>query len=281
MLQRSPTYVVNRPSVDPIAQWLNRRLPSGFAYALTRWKNVLIGRFFFRLARNRPAVVKQRIVEMAGQQLGAGYDVAKHFTPRYDPWDQRMCVAPDGDLFQQIRAGRASVVTDTIDRFTADGIKLASGEELPADIVVVATGLTLNVLNDVNVSVDGRPVDVGQTMAYKGMMLSNVPNMAMTFGYTNASWTLKADLTAAYVCRLLRYMDRRGYAIAVPQRDGSMAPQPFLSFTSGYVQRAAGKLPQQGSKTPWMVHQNYLADLPIIRWGRLDDGVLKFKKAHT
>jgi monooxygenase len=281
MLQRSPTYVVNRPSVDRIAQWLNRSVPSGLAYALTRWKNVLIGRFFFRLARRRPAVVKQRIVEMAGEQLGAGYDVATHFTPRYDPWDQRMCVAPDGDLFQQIRAGRASVVTDTIDRFTADGIRLASGQELPADIVVVATGLKLNVLNDVNISVDGRAVDVGQTMAYKGMMLSDVPNMAMTFGYTNASWTLKADLTASYVCRLLRYMDRRGYGIAVPQRDTAVEPQPFLAFTSGYVQRAAGKLPQQGSKTPWMVHQNYLADLPIIRWGRLDDGVLKFKKAHA
>jgi monooxygenase len=278
MLQRSPTYVVNRPSEDRIAQWLNRRVPAGLAYALTRWKNVLLGRFFYRMARRRPALVKQRIVEMASQQLGADYDVATHFTPRYDPWDQRMCVAPDGDLFRQIRAGRASVATDTIERFTAKGIRLASGRELPADIVVVATGLKLNVLGDVKISVDGRPLDVGQAMSYKGMMLSDVPNMAMTFGYTNASWTLKADLTAAYVCRLLRYMDRRHCRIAVAQRDPSIEPQPFLSFSSGYVQRAAGTLPQQGSKTPWMVHQNYLADLPIIRWGRIADGVLQFQK---
>jgi monooxygenase len=281
MLQRSPTYVVNRPSEDRIAQWLNRRTPSRLAYALTRWKNVLLSRFFYRMARRRPALVKERIVQMASQQLGAGHDVATHFTPRYDPWDQRMCVAPDGDLFERIRAGRASVVTDTVERFTPHGIRLASGQELPADVVVVATGLKLNVLGDVKISIDGRPLDVGQAMAYKGMMLGDVPNMAMTFGYTNASWTLKADLTAAYVCRLLRYMHRRGYRIAVAQRDPSIEPQPFLAFTSGYVQRAAGTLPLQGSKTPWRVHQDYLADLPIIRWGRIADGVLKFQKGRV
>lgn len=279
MLQRSPTYVVSRPSVDRIAQSLNRWLPSGLAYAITRWKNVLVGRFYYRLARRRPALVKQRIVEMAAQQLGPQVDVATHFTPRYDPWDQRMCVVPDGDLFQQIRAGRASVVTDTIARFTPTGLRLASGAELAADIVVVATGLKLNVLNDVAISVDGRPVDAGQAMSYKGMMLSDVPNLAMAFGYTNASWTLKADLTAGYVCRLLRYMRRHGHSSAMPRRDATVPSQPFLSFSSGYVQRAAGLLPQQGLRKPWQVHQSYLADLLTIRFDRLADGVMQFGPA--
>ena len=279
MLQRSPTYVVSRPSEDRIAQRLNRWLPSGLAYAITRWKNVLVGRFYYRLARRRPALVKQRIVAMAAQQLGPQVDVATHFTPRYDPWDQRVCVVPDGDLFKQLRSGRASVVTDTVDRFTPTGLRLASGAELPADIVVVATGLKLNVLNDVTISVDGRPVDAGQAMSYKGMMLSDVPNLAMAFGYTNASWTLKADLTAGYVCRLLRHMRRHGHTSAMPRRDPSVPAQPFLSFTSGYVQRAAGLLPQQGLRKPWQVHQSYLADLLTIRFDRLADGVMQFGSA--
>ena len=279
MLQRSPTYVVSRPSVDAIAQRLNRWLPSDLAYAITRWKNVLVGRFYYRLARRRPALVKQRIVEMAAQQLGPQVDVATHFTPRYNPWDQRVCVVPDGDLFQQIRAGRASVVTDTIERFTPTGLRLASGAELAADIVVVATGLKLNVLNDVTISVDGRPVDAGQAMSYKGMMLSDVPNLAMAFGYTNASWTLKADLTAGYVCRLLRYMRRHGHTSAMARRDPTVPTQPFLSFSSGYVQRAAGLLPQQGLRKPWQVHQSYLADLLTIRFDRLADGVMQFGPA--
>jgi monooxygenase len=279
MLQRSPTYIVSRPSVDAIAQRLNRWLPSGLAYAITRWKNVLVGRFYYRLARRRPALVKQRIVEMAAQALGPQVDVATHFTPRYNPWDQRVCVVPDGDLFQQIRSGRASVVTDTVARFTPTGLRLASGAELAADIVVVATGLKLNVLNDVVITVDGRPVDAGQAMSYKGMMLSDVPNLAMAFGYTNASWTLKADLTAGYVCRLLRHMRRHGHTSAMPRRDPTVPAQPFLSFTSGYVQRAAGLLPQQGLRKPWQVHQSYLADLLTIRFDRLADGVMQFGPA--
>lgn len=276
MLQRSPTYVVTRPSEDAIALWLDRKLPAKLAYSLTRWKNVLIGMFFYRLARRRPAAVKRRIINMAAKQLGPQLDVARDFTPSYNPWDQRVCLVPDGDLFRQLREGRASVVTDTIERFTLQGIRLTSGRELPADIIVAATGLKLNVLGDVALTVDGTPFIPGQAMAYKGMMLSDLPNLAMAFGYTNASWTLKADLTAGYVCRLLNYMDQHGYSVARPQRDPSVAERPFLGFTSGYVQRALAVLPKQGDRKPWQVYQNYLADLFTIRWGRVADGVMRF-----
>ncbi|TFW03182.1 NAD(P)/FAD-dependent oxidoreductase [Oxalobacteraceae bacterium OM1] len=276
MLQRSPSYVVTRPGEDKIAHGLRRVLPERTAYRMTRWKNVLIGMFFYKLARSRPEPIKRRIVQMAAQQLGNGYDVATHFTPRYKPWDQRVCLVPDGDLFDAIRNGRVSVVTDTIERFTPDGIRLASGKELPADIVVIATGLALQVLGGVAMSIDGRPLQANEAFAYKGMMLSDVPNFAMAFGYTNASWTLKADLTAGYVCRLLRYMDRHGKAIAVPRREPGVEPKPFLDFTSGYVQRAQHILPKQGSRAPWQVHQNYLQDLVTIRFGRIADGVMRF-----
>jgi len=212
-------------------------------------------------------------------QVGPACDVERHFTPRYRPWDQRVCLVPDGDLFRQIRAGKAEVVTDTIARFTPDGVQLDSGPVLPADIIVLATGLELNVLGDVALQVDGRDCDPGRCLAYKGMMLSGVPNLALTFGYTNASWTLKADLTAGYVCRLLRYLDRHGYASATPRADPGVAPQPFLSFTSGYVQRALALLPKQGRQAPWRVYQNYLLDLLTIRFGRMADGVLQFRPA--
>jgi len=276
MLQRSPSYVVTRPGEDRIALRLRRLLPERGAYALTRWKNVLIGMFFYRLARSRPEPVKQRLVQMAARQLAPGYDVATHFTPNYKPWDQRVCAVPDGDLFRTIRAGRVEVVTDTIDRFTATGIRLASGRELDADIVVLATGLKLTVLGGMTLSIDGQPFDPSQAMAYKGMMLSDLPNFAMAFGYTNASWTLKADLTAGYVCRLLRYMDRHGKTVAVPRREPDVEPMPFLNFTSGYVQRAQHLLPRQGSRAPWQVYQNYLQDLLTIRFGRIADGVMRF-----
>ena len=276
MLQRSPTYIVNRPSQDRIAQALFRWLPAGLAYGLARWKNVLVGRFYFGLARRRPVQVKQRLVAMAAQELGPQVDVAHHFTPHYNPWDQRVCVAPDGDLFRAVREGRASVVTDTIERFTACGLRLSSGQELAADIVVLATGLKLNVLNDVTLTIDGRPLDASQAMVYKGMMLSDVPNLALAFGYTNASWTLKADLTASYVCRLLRYMQRHGHRSAMPRRDPAVPAQPFLGFTSGYVQRASDLLPQQGTREPWRLHQSYLADLLAIRYRRVRDGVMQF-----
>jgi monooxygenase len=276
MLQRSPTYVVSRPSEDRLAQRLNRHLPSHLAYGLTRWKNLLLGMFYYQFSRRRPETMKQRLIAMVRHQVGPHIDVDTHFTPRYRPWDQRMCLVPDGDLFRQLREGRASVVTDTIERFTEQGLKLASGRELAADIVVVATGLKLNVLGDVTVRVDGHICELGETMVYKGMLLSDVPNMAMVWGYTNASWTLKADLTAGYVCRLLRYMDRHGYAVAVPRRDPDVQARPFLTFSSGYVQRAIAMLPKQGTQPPWRVHQNYLLDLLHIRYGRIADGVLRF-----
>ena len=279
MLQRSPTYVVTRPGRDRIAEVLLRHLPARLAYAIARWKNVLIGTFYYRLARRRPAQVKERLVAMAAAQVGPECDARTHFSPRYNPWDQRVCLVPDGDLFGAIRAGRASVVTDTIDRFEAEGIRLASGTTLPAEVVVVATGLKLNLLGDIALTIDGKPCRPNESMAYKGMMLSDVPNLALCFGYTNASWTLKADLTSGYVCRLLRHMDRRGAAIVVPRRDPSVATAPFLSFTSGYVQRAVDRLPKQGTRKPWQVRQSYLADLLAIRWSRIDDGVLRFGAA--
>ena len=216
MLQRSPSYVVSRPAEDKIALGLNKILPGALAYALTRWKNVLMGMYFYRVSRRRPAAVKRYLVNLAAKELGPQYDVVKHFTPRYNPWDQRVCAVPDGDLFAQIRQGKASVVTDTIDRLTPHGIRLSSGQELPADIIVAATGLQLNVLGDIAVTVDGKAFTPGDAVTYKGMMLSNLPNLVMAFGYTNASWTLKADLTAGYVCRLLKHMDTHGYKRAVP-----------------------------------------------------------------
>ena len=276
MLQRSPSYVVARPRRDPISRWLREHLPARLAYAATRWKNILLQAFFYRLARRRPEHVAQRIVAMAAEQLGPTCDAAVHFTPGYKPWDQRLCLDPDGDLFAAIRAGRASVVTDTIDRFTEGGVRLASGATLDADIVVVATGLQLNLLGDIALVIDGEQRRASDAMVYKGMMLSDVPNLALCFGYVNASWTLKADLTAEYVCRLLRHMDRRGAAMVVPRRDASVGVEPFLSFTSGYVQRASAILPKQGTRRPWRVHQNYFMDMLALRFGRIDDGVLRF-----
>jgi len=244
-------------------------------------KNVLIGMAFFQLARRRPELAKKRLIGMVQKQLPADFDVATHFTPRYNPWVQRVCVVPDGDLFKAIGKGTVSVVTDEIDAFTADGIRLKSGTELPADIIVTATGLKLNLLGGIVFTIDGVGIDVAKHTAYKGAMLSDVPNMAYTFGYTNASWTLKADLTAKYVCRLLRHMDSHGLAVATPRRDPAMTEEPFLDFTSGYVVRARDILPQQGSLHPWKVYQNYLLDAFTLGVGRIDDGVLEFAPDPT
>ena len=274
MLQRSPTYVVSRPAQDVAADWLRRTLPAKLAYGIVRWRNVLFGMVFYNLARKRPARIKRRLLDMVRTELGPDYDVATHFTPRYDPWDQRLCLVPDADLFAALREGRASVVTDRIAHFTPGGIRLESGAELAADVVVSATGLELQVLSDVTLHVDGVPVDLSQTYNYKGMMFSDVPNLACSFGYTNASWTLKADLTCAYVCRLLDTMRKRGLRQATP-RVGGMAldPAPFVDFTSGYVTRAMAKFPRQGSRKPWRLHQNYARDLLALRYGSVDDGM--------
>jgi monooxygenase len=277
MLQRSPTYVVSRPAEDRIANGLRRWLPAKAAYTITRWKNVLLGMYFFRLCKRRPEFVKQLILKGVQGALGPSYDVAKHFSPRYKPWDQRLCLVPDGDLFHAIRAGRASVVTEQIERFTEQGIRLKSGTELAADLVVTATGLQLNVLGDMQLSVDGQRVEPAKTLNYKGMMYSDVPNLASSFGYTNASWTLKCDLTCEYVCRLLNHMARHGHRQCTPRNtDPSVTPEPWIDFSSGYVQRALPMLPKQGSKPPWRLHQNYARDLMSLRFGKLDDGVMEF-----
>ncbi|MEO7679591.1 MAG: NAD(P)/FAD-dependent oxidoreductase, partial [Sphingomonas sp.] len=227
MLQRSPTYVVSRPAEDAFANWLRAKLPSKLAYGITRWRNVLFGMFFFNLARKRPERIKQRLLGMVREQLGPDYDVDTHFTPRYNPWDQRLCLVPDADLFESLKRGDASVVTDKIERFVPEGIKLKSGETLPADVIVTATGLELQVLADVAFTVDGKAVDFAKTYNYKGMMFSDVPNLASSFGYTNASWTLKADLTCAYVCRLLNTMRVRGVRQATPRvGDEVLSAQP-------------------------------------------------------
>jgi cation diffusion facilitator CzcD-associated flavoprotein CzcO len=278
MLQRSPTYMVSRPSEDTMANSLRQKLPAMLAYQITRWKNVLLGMWFFRLARRKPEKVKAGILGLIRKQLGPDYDVATHFTPRYNPWDQRLCLVPDGDLFREINAGRLSIVTDHIERFTQSGIKLKSGQELEADIVVTATGLQMKLFSGLQVTVDGTRVDLAKTMSYKGMMFSGVPNFAAAFGYTNASWTLKADLTCEYVCRLVRYMDRHGYRQCMPKRDPSVAEVPWLDFTSGYVQRALNQLPRQGAEKPWRLYQNYARDLMALRFGSVSDGAMQFSK---
>jgi cation diffusion facilitator CzcD-associated flavoprotein CzcO len=275
MLQRSPTYVVSRPAEDKVANFLRRVLPRRAAYGVTRWKNVLFGLYFYNYARKKPAKVKARLLQWVQEHLGPDYDVATHFTPRYNPWDQRLCLVPDADLFGAIKAGRASVVTDTIETFTPVGIRLRSGEELAADVVVTATGLELQLLSGVEFTVDGERRDLSKSLNYKGCMFSDVPNLAYTFGYTNASWTLKADLTAMYVCRLLNTMRKRGVRQATPVSDDpSVEEQPFLDFTSGYVQRALDHLPKQGSKKPWRVNQNYALDIMALRFGSVDDSMV-------
>ena len=277
MLQRSPTYVVSRPAEDEMANRLRKWLPGMLAYQLIRWRNVLFGMFFFRMARNKPAQVKKNIIDMVRAELGPDYDVDRHFTPTYTPWDQRLCLVPDADLFQAIKQDRASVVTDQIETFTETGIKLASGAELPADVIVSATGLRLQVLNGLALSVDGRAVDPATTLAYKGMMYEGVPNLATVFGYTNASWTLKADLTCEYVCRVLNQMTRTGLRQVTPRNDDpDIERQPWLDFSSGYVQRAMASFPKQGSKAPWRLHQNYAMDLMSLRYAKLADGALEF-----
>jgi cation diffusion facilitator CzcD-associated flavoprotein CzcO len=277
MLQRSPTYIASLPAEDPIANALRRVLPDRFVYPLVRWKNVTIQTLFYQLSRRRPRAVKRFIRQGVERSLPAGYDVDKHFRPKYDPWDQRMCLVPNGDLFKAIRDGRAEVDTDTIRSFTETGIELDSGEQLEADVIVSATGLNLLFLGGMEMVVDGEPVDISERMAYRGMMLSGVPNCAFTVGYTNASWTLKADLVSEYVCRLLAYMDEHGYAKSAPEvTDPSVEALPLIDLNSGYVLRSLDEFPKQGSKEPWKLRQNYAFDIRTIRRGPLDDGAMQF-----
>ena len=281
LLQRSPTYVVARPSRDAIADALRGFLPSAWAYALTRWKNVLTGLFYFTLARSKPALATARILQGAAQALPAGYAVDPHFTPTYQPWDQRICLVPDADLFVAISQGKARMVTDTIEMIEPQGLRLHSGALLPADVIVTATGLDLLGFGGMQIAVDGAPLHVGQCLSYKGMMLNGVPNFAYVFGYTNASWTLKSDLTGQYVLRLLRHMQRHGLDSVMPQlKDATVQPEPWVDFSSGYFQRALDRFPKQGSKKPWRLYQNYVRDLLALRWSALEDGVLQFGKAR-
>ncbi len=277
MLQRSPTYIVARPGRDRFAERVHRILPTRRANFSIRWKNILRQQFFYRISRKWPRFVSGYLHRKLRAQLPSGYDIARHFTPRYAPWDQRMCVTPNGELFRAIRAGQASVITDRIDRFTRAGVRLESGAELPADLIVTATGLTMLMVGGVELTVDGRPIRLGDHKTFKGMMLSDVPNFAVTTGYTNASWTLKTDLTGLYVGRLLRYMDAHGYRQCVARDDGpGTGERPMLDLSSGYIERSLGDLPKQGDRAPWRLKMSYAADFMGLRFGPVTDPALRF-----
>jgi monooxygenase len=277
MLQRTPSYVLSLPGRDPLAQLLRNKLPAKIAYPIVRWKNVLLSTALYQFSRRRPAAARKLIRRLTEKQLPAGFDVDTHFNPPYDPWDQRLCLVPDGDLFRTLRRGDASIATGRIARFTGKGIALESGEHLDADVVVTATGLNLLTMGGMSLTVDGQPVDLSATVSYKGMMLSGVPNFTMVIGYTNASWTLKADLVNRYVCRLINHLDAQGHVSATPVAPPEGADQPFLDLASGYVQRSVQKLPRQGSRTPWRLHQNYIRDVRLMRRGPLADEGMTFQ----
>ncbi|MGY1605017.1 flavin-containing monooxygenase [Geodermatophilus sp. SYSU D00815] len=278
MLQRTPSYVLSLPGRDPLARALRRRLSPRRVYPLVRWKNVLVSTASYQFSRRRPAAMRALVRRGLLRQLPAGFDVDTHFDPPYDPWDQRLCLVPDGDLFRALRSGRAEIVTDRIRTFTEDGVELESGRTIPADVVVTATGLNLLPIGGMRLCVDGTPVDLAQTVSYKGMMISGVPNFDLVIGYTNASWTLKADLVNRYVCRLLRHMDAHGYAVATPVPPPEGGTAPFLDLSSGYVRRSLDQLPKQGSRAPWRLHQNYLRDVRLMRRGPLEDEGIRFSR---
>ena len=277
MLQRSPTYFVAWPDEDKVGKVLNMLLGSKIAYFILRLKNIYFQWWFFQKCRKVPKRVKEFLINEVRKKLDINYDIDTHFTPNYNPWDQRLCLVPNGDLFNAINAGKASVVTDHIDRFTKEGIQLKSGDELKADIIITATGLNLEVCNGIRLVVDNEEVDISKTMTYKGMMFSNVPNLVATFGYTNASWTLRADLTSEYVCRLINFLNKKGYTYCCPRVDQSVEHDGnWLDFSSGYITRSIHKFPKQGSRDPWRNTQNFPRDVFTIRWGNIDDKELKF-----
>ena len=280
MLQRSPTYVVSLPAEDPIAKALRIFLPEKLAYRIIRWKNVQFQRYFYRQTRIRPAKVKRKLLSLLRKHLGPDYDIDTHFTPKYNPWDQRLCLVPDGDLFNAIRSGKADVVTDAIECFNAGGLKLKSGKVLEADVIVTATGLNLVVLGGADFSVDDEPVNFPDTYSYKGMMFSGVPNLVYTLGYINASWTLRSELVAEYVCRLVNHMDALNLRQCTPRlraQDQSMERHFMIEgFTPGYMRRAMHLFPRQGDRDPWRNPQNYALDKQMIRHAPLEDGVLDF-----
>jgi monooxygenase len=279
MLQRSPTYVAARPAEEAMAKRLSQWLPTRTAHAVVRWKNILLQMYLYRLSRRKPAAMRAEILKLAQAGLGSEFNAAEYFNPRYEPWDQRMCIVPDGDLFAAMRAGKASIVNGEIETFTETGLRLKSGQEIDADVIVTATGLKVQLVGAVALDVDGAPVDLATTTAYKGAMFSDIPNLVSVFGYTNASWTLKSDLIAEYVCRLLSHMDRRGYAICTPRLgDAAIAEGPTLPLTSGYIERAKHLLPKQGKRKPWRTNQNYALDVMAFRFGAIEDGALEFRR---
>ena len=286
MLQRSPTYVISRPSVDAGANWLRRHLPAKMAYAITRWRNTVWQQFFYGLSRVAPSVLRRSLLKKVRQELGDILDVEKHFTPHYNPWDQRLCLVPDDDLFQVLKAGRADVVTDHIDHIDADGIMLQSGEHLDADVIVSATGLNLVILGDAQFTIDGDAIDFSKEWTYKGMMCSNIPNMIQTFGYINASWTLRADLIAHWATRVIKHMQEKGYSKftpRIPQQLANAMPKRLWidDFSAGYMQRVLHLFPKQGDQHPWVNPQNFRKDRRMFRDEPLEDGALIFEKSAS
>ena len=280
MVQRSPGYMLSLPTHDPLANLLKRVLPESVAFRLVRWKNIAVSIGIYQVSRRAPKLARNVLRKIAVKDLPEGYEVDKHFKPRYQPWDQRLCVMPDSDFYRSIRSGKATVVTGEIETFTARGIRLKSGQELEADIIVTATGLRMLALGAVQLVVDGTAIEPGHEFIYKGTMLSNIPNFAFCIGYTNAAWTLRADLASTYVCRVLNHMDRHGYRMCRPACDsGLIEPRPLLGLTSGYVMRAAADLPKSGNKAPWLIRQNYIRDMMTMKLGRIEDGILRFAKS--
>lgn len=276
MLQRSPTYIMTLPNRNGLYLAMKKILPQKWAYRITRWQNIMLSMLMFGIAKLFPNFIRKVVMKEAKKELPEGFEVEKHFCPSYNPWDQRLCIIPDGDLYKSIKSGKASVVTDSIDRFTEGGILLSSGEELKADIIVMATGLKIQLMGGATVSINGVPQRTGDAMVYKGMLIGGTPNFAIAFGYTNNSWTLKTDLTANYVCKLLNYMDKKGYEVVMPNNIGEVSDEPFLNLNSGYIHRAKDILPKQGTKRPWKVYQNYAVDMLQTRFGAIEDGVLVF-----
>ena len=279
MLQRSPTYMFSMPAASAFARWLKGWLPDSVVYRIMRWQRIVLQQFTYKMARKFPKNTRQSLIRKTRERLKPDFDVNTHFSPSYNPWDQRICLVPDDDLFDAINEGKASVVTDEIEQVTPTGIKLKSGKELAADVLITATGLIVQILGGVKLTIDGRAFNPGDAYTYKGLMFSGVPNLVSVFGYTNASWTLRADLVSDYVCRLINYMDKHGIAQATPvPADPNMPREPFLDFTSGYVTRAIDSLPKQGDCAPWRQPQDYATDMVQLRFGAIDDGVMQFKK---
>ena len=280
MLQRSPTYYMSAPDQRPFDGTIKKYTSDRIGYFLIRWKNILLGRFFVSQIKKKPEKYRDMLIQGVRSQLGEGYDIDKHFTPKYKPWDQRLCFVPNGDMFHAIRKGKAEVVTDTIDKFTKDGILLDSGNKIEADIIVTATGLNMQLLNGIDITIDNQKLDIAERIQYKTMMFSDVPNLIATFGYTTASWTLGADLTSEYACKLINLMDAKGMDYFYPEAGPDVKGDgDFMDLNSGYIQRVADKLPKQGSRDPWINTQNYLKDLFQVRFKSIEDSDLKFKKA--